>query len=365
MIPLFEQFPALLEKIPFVSMGHYPTPVLRANKLDSDGRSSGIIVKQDGLTGDPYGGNKLRKLEFLLGDALAKGKTDIVTFGGAGSNHALATAIYAQRLGLKAHSFLIAQPNSKSLQNNLLRSLSTDVTLRHFETIPGLASGTILKLISHVVRGKGLPCVIPPGGSSALGLLGYVNAAFELKAQMDAGEIEPPDVIYAAAGTLGTVAGLALGFQILKLKTKICAIAVTDTDFSSMRKAKTLFEKTNNLLRQVDKNIPKCNFEDCALEIRRDFFSGEYGRYTQRGMAAVRHMKDTTGLKIEGCYTGNCVAALLEDLQLGLLDNKQVLFWNTYDGHSQSPTPDTLDYHQLPTPFYQYFENNVQELELN
>lgn len=365
MIPLFEQYPSLSDKIPLVSLGHYPTPLLRANELDSDDRSSGIMVKHDGLTGEPYGGNKLRKLEFLLGDALAKNKTDIITFGGAGSNHALATAIYAQRLGLNAHSFLIAQPNSKSLQNNLLRSLPTDVTLRHFDSMTGIASSTVLTLISQIIRGKGLPYVIPPGGSSALGLLGYVNAAFELKAQIDAGEIEPPDVIYAASGTLGTVVGLALGFQILKLRIRICAIAVTDTEFSSMRKARTLFQKANKLLRQADKNIPKCNFDDCALEIRRDFFGGEYGRYTHRGMAAVRRMKDTTGLKIEGCYTGKCLAALLEDLGLGLLDNRQVLFWNTYDSHPQSPIANTLDYHQLPTPFYQYFENDVQELDLD
>lgn len=363
MISLFKHYLPLSKALPFAALGQYPTPVLDACALDTGNRTAGITIKQDGLSGLPYGGNKVRKLEFLLGDALAKSKTEIFTFGGAGSNHALATAIYAQQLGLKARSFLIAQPNSHSLRNNLLRSLETGARLRHFESTAGLAAGAILEAGSNLLRGKGWPYLIPPGGTSALGLLGYVNAAFEIKAQVDAGELQLPDVVYVASGTMGTCVGLALGFQMLGLNSKICSIAVTDTGFSSMKKAKKLFDEANALLQKADSAIPTFHFADCDFELRHDFFGGEYGRYTKEGTAAVHRMKAATGARIEGCYTGKCLAALLEDVQLGRLDDQQVLFWNTYNATMVVSTTESQDYCRLPQDFHRYFDNDVQALD--
>lgn len=363
MIPLFKHYPPLSKALPFVTLGQYPTPVLDACALDVGNRTAGITVKQDGLSGLPYGGNKVRKLEFLLGDALAKDKTDIFTFGGAGSNHALATAIYAQQLGLRPRSFLIAQPNSHSVRNNLLRSLETGVQLRHFESTAGLAAGVALEASWHLFRGKGWPYLIPPGGTSALGLLGYVNAAFELKAQVDAGDLPLPDVIYVASGTMGTCVGLALGFQILGLNPKICSVAVTDAGFSSINRAKKLFDGANALLRKADSAIPEFHFGDCDFELRHDFFGGEYGRYTKEGADAVERMKVATGTGIEGCYTGKCLAALLEDLHLGRLADQQVLFWNTYNATTFAGSIASQDYRRLPRDFHRYFDNDVQELD--
>jgi D-cysteine desulfhydrase len=363
MIPLFERYPLLRDTLPFTKLGLYPTPVLTAAALDVNRQCAGISIKQDGVSGIPYGGNKVRKLEFLLGDALAKRKTDVLTFGGAGSNHALATAIYAQRLGLTTHSLLIEQPNSYSLRNNLLRSLETNAKLHHFESVAGLKVGAMLGLGLRLCRGKGLPYLIAPGGSSPVGLLGYVNAAFEMNAQIQAGELEPPDVIYIACGTLGSSVGLALGCKILGLATRICAVAVTDPSFSSIGKAKQLFEKANSLLYAADNSIPRVRFQECALELRHDFFGAEYGRYTREGMAAMDQLKNATGLKIEGCYTGKCLAALLADLRQDRLEARQVLFWNTYDAHGGSHSIEHLDYHQLPAQFHRYFEQDVQLLD--
>lgn len=363
MIPLFEQFPSLAQTVPFTALGQYPTPILNAAALDAKKQCAGIAIKQDGVSGMPYGGNKVRKLEFLLGDALAKGKTDVITFGGAGSNHALATAIYAQKLGLKPHSLLIQQPNSHALQHNLLRSVETSARLQHFESMNGLKAGAISTLARSLFSGKHLPYLIPPGGTSPLGLLGYVNAAFELNAQVQAGELEPPDVIYIACGTLGSCVGLALGCNILGLDTKICAVAVTDTSFSSVGRAKKLFEKASSLLRAADNSVPTVRFEDCALELRHDFFGGEYGEYTPAGIAAIDQLKNVTGLTIEGCYTGKCAAALLDDLRLGRLADQQVLFWNTYDAHVGLHSVEHLDYHHLPAKFHRYFESEVQLLD--
>ena len=363
MIPLFERYPSLRATLPFVALGAYPTPLLDAARLDAGNQCAGITIKHDGVSGRPYGGNKVRKLEFLLGDAQARGKTEVLTFGGAGSNHALATAMYAKKLGLASHLLLLKQPNSHSLRSNLLRLLKTGARLRHFESMTGLVAGTILQSAGKLAAGKELPYFIAPGGSSPLGLLGYVNAAFELNAQVASGELEPPDVIYIACGTMGSSVGLALGLAILGLKTRVCSVAVTDTRFSSMARAKKMFRDATALLIEADSSIPGTRFEDCGLELRHDFFGGEYGRYTDAGIAAVRQLEAVIGLRIEGCYTGKCLAALIEDLRADRLAGRRVLFWNTYDAQGTAHSSHGLDYHDLPNAFHQYFEDDVQPLD--
>jgi len=98
MIPLFEEHPTLKEKLPYVSLGDFPTPVTPLSRLGKEIGADGLYLKDDGISGTPYGGNKVRKLEFLIADALRKGAREVLTFGCAGSNHALATAIYAKNM---------------------------------------------------------------------------------------------------------------------------------------------------------------------------------------------------------------------------------------------------------------------------
>ncbi|MCB1855408.1 MAG: pyridoxal-phosphate dependent enzyme [Halieaceae bacterium] len=363
MLPLFDSYPALQQALPFVSLGRYPTPVLRADALDPDRRCAGLTVKHDGLSGTPYGGNKVRKLEFLFGDALARGKRAVLTFGGAGSNHALATAIYAQRLGLQAYSFLLRQPNSRSLRYNLLRSLASGAHLRHFDSVPALAGGALLQEARLLFGAHQLPYWIPPGGSSALGVLGYVNAAFELQRQVQAGGLAMPDVIYIASGTMGSAVGLALGLAMLGLPARVCAVAVTDRDFSSLDKAWKLYAQASRLLRRAGLDRSPAALQAERFTLRVDFFGGEYGRYTQAGMTAVKRFREATGMRIEGCYTGKCLAALTADLQTGRLDGQRVLFWNTYDAGGHDHPVDAVDYRLLPAPFHRYFETDIQPLD--
>ena len=122
MIPLFEQYPLLNEKIPYVPLGEFPTPIKHLRQLGNKLGTDSLYLKHDGLSSQIYGGNKVRKLEFLLGDALRQGAKEILTFGFVGSNHALATAVYAQRLALKSISILLAQPNAQYVRRNLLLS---------------------------------------------------------------------------------------------------------------------------------------------------------------------------------------------------------------------------------------------------
>ena len=175
----------LAHELPYVSLGEFPTPV---QKLDQLGRQLGLdnlFIKRDDLSGKIYGGNKIRKLEFILGNALRTQVKEVLTFGAAGSNHALATAIYAKQLGLKSISMLVPQPNAQYVRRNLLMSYYCGAELHLLPNIPFIAPLTnpavLYQLLRHGLKRGQFPMVIPMGGSSPLGSVGFVNAAFELK----------------------------------------------------------------------------------------------------------------------------------------------------------------------------------------
>jgi len=211
MIPLFEQYSLLRERLPYISLGELPTPVQKLEQLGTELGVSQLYIKRDDLSGKLYGGNKPRKLEFILGSALRSGTKEVITFGGAGSNHALATAIYARQAGLKSISMLMLQPNARYVRRNLLMSHycgaelhSCGAQLESVRNMPLVYLATICKLLQCRLKSGCFPQLIPPGGSSALGVIGFVNAALELKEQIANGDIPEPEYIYVACGTMGT-----------------------------------------------------------------------------------------------------------------------------------------------------------------
>ena len=188
MIPLFEHHQQLACKLPYVALGEFPTPV---QKLDQMGKQLGLeslYIKRDDLNSKAYGGNKIRKLEFILGEALHARAKEVLTFGAAGSNHALATAIYAKQLGLKSISMLVPQPNAQYVRRNLLKSYQCGAELHLYPKIPYIKPLTnpifLYQFFRHWLKSGRLPRVIPMGGSSSLGVVGFVNAAFELEGQI-------------------------------------------------------------------------------------------------------------------------------------------------------------------------------------
>jgi len=364
---LFEAYPGLRERIPYVPLGDFPTPVQRLERLEEAlaGNHSPptLYVKRDDLSGKPYGGNKVRKLEFLLGRALDEGRKTVMTFGAAGSNHALATAIYAKQLGLQSISMLVPQPNAHSVRRNLLMSLRVGAELHHRGDMVGLVPDSLLQLFRHALKEGKLPQIIPPGGTSPTGMIGFVSAGLELKRQIDAGELPAPDCVYAASGTMGTVTGLLLGLKAAGLATRVVAVRVTDPKFTSIRKARRLFNATNKLLHAADPNFPLITFPEADFELRHDYYGTQYALYTQEAIEAVKHMRETEGVKLEGTYTGKTLAALLGDLKAGRLRGKTVLFWNTYNSQDFRNEIEGMDYHRLPRAFHRYFEEEVQPLD--
>lgn len=321
----------------------------------------GLYVKRDDQTGTVYGGNKVRKLAFLLGRAKAEGAEAVITFGAAGSNHALATAIYARELGLRAHSMLVPQANARIVGRNLLRGHTAGAILHYGDGRRAINNLVVRVMREEYGRTGRYPHVIPAGGSSPVGVLGFVDAAFELAAQVREGLLPEPDVVYVASGTMGTCIGLLLGLALAGMKTQVVAISVTSAPYSCAEKSHTLFHATNRLLHAADDRIPLLDFPGDRFGFRTEFLGPGYAVYTEESVAAVARAREMAGLKLEGTYTGKAFAALLHDRAAGSLDAKQALFWNTYntrnlEGHVE-------DYRDLPEAFHRYFEEPVQPLD--
>ncbi|MGD0058339.1 MAG: pyridoxal-phosphate dependent enzyme [Verrucomicrobiia bacterium] len=353
----------LREQLPYVSLGRFPTPVERLAAL---GRAIGVeqlYIKRDDLSGDSYGGNKVRKLEFLLGDALRVKAREVITFGFAGSNHSLATAYYAKQLGLKCTALLLPQVNAHYVRRNLLASFHQQTELHHYATPTRLRLGLLGKLWQSRRQFGVWPRLIPPGGSCPLGAAGYVNAALELNDQIAGGAMPVPARIYVPLGSMGTAAGLILGLAIAGLNCEVAAVRVIEERLNPPRNLHRLLQRTDALLRRLDPATPRFRWPPPNLILRSDCLGDGYGRFTGTGIRAAVLMQRHAGIPMNGTYSAKAFAALLADAANGTLAGKTILFWNTYNSRDLAAMTADADYRQLPTGFHRYFESDVQPLD--
>lgn len=361
-LALARRYPALAELLPTVPLGTWPTPVQPAAHGVLPGPCAGLWLKRDDRCATPYGGNKVRKLEFLLADALRRGHEAVFTFGVAGSNHALATAIYAQQLGLEAVLLLTPQSNSSFVGRNL--KLGRWAGARQLHCATEAEANRRARILELHGRGTGpAPYRIPGGGSSPLGAVGFVNAGLELAAQVRAGLIPEPDDLYVALGTMGTAAGLALGLAVAGLRTRLVLVRVVRADIASPQRFRSLYHGAARLLHELDPRFPRAPLDASRIELRHEFIGPGYARFTDEGMAALAFARQAFDIGLEGTYTGKALAALLADLRAGRLANRQVLFWNTYNSQPMPAAAMALDYRELPPPFHRYFETPFQPLD--
>lgn len=362
-LPLLRDYPRLKERLPRVALGVFPTPVEKLPSLDGAVGIDRLYIKRDDLSGVVYGGNKVRKLEFLLGAARRDGARGVMTVGFAGSNHALATAIYARQLGLTSTSLLLPQLNAQYVRRNLLAGLSCGAELAGCRNSITLCGGILSGMLRGWLRQGVFPKFIPAGGSCPLGVVSYVNAAMELREQIAAGELPAPDRIYVPLGSMGTSVGLALGLQAAGLKTQVIAVRVIEERLCSPRKMKALFDQTSEFLHQHDPSFPIVAFSEAMLTIENSCLGEGYARFTEAGARATELLREKAGIILNGAYSAKAVAALLSDAQRGELGGKVVLFWNTYNSRDLTSFTDGLDYRELPRSFHRYFEEDVQLLD--
>jgi 1-aminocyclopropane-1-carboxylate deaminase/D-cysteine desulfhydrase-like pyridoxal-dependent ACC family enzyme len=359
---LFGRYPRLQSVVAHAPLADLPTPIEKLAGLCRELSADGLYVKRDDLTAPVYGGNKVRKLEFILGAALRVGAKRAITTGGAGSNHALATALYAKLLGLKSALLLFAQPNATAVRKNLLVDLFIGADL-HFCASYALSAERMQQLREHYRAVDGVePFLIPGGGSSALGALGYVNAALELADQIARGEIPEPAAIYLAAGTLGTMVGLVLGLKLAGLRTKVMGVRVVPTGLASPERALGLFREVNQLLHGSDPAVALVNADETTFAIDSTWFGSEYALYTEESVNAVRLMRRVAGLELDGTYTGKACVGFLKAAR-EMKPGEALLFWLTKNSRPLPAEALAQDWHALPPEFHRYFTDEVQPLD--
>ena len=342
-------YPGIGKRLPKLAIAELPTPV-STHRLKSGSRTFDVAVKHDEATSSLYGGNKIRKLEYLLRRAKDRGSRRVATFGAAGSNHALATAMHAFALGLDCTCFLSHQTATPNVARtlNMHRQLGTEI-FRWGHSVDQVA------LFRDHLQGRGA-WVIPLGGTCWLGAVGFVNAGFELAAQVADGLVERPDRIYIACGTTGSAAGLALGIAAARLGSTVHAVQVADNPFASERKMRKLMRKTRLLLKRADSTFLADDFESKVVW-RDEFLAGGYARVDDATTAAVRIAKDELGLSLETTYTGKALAAMLRDLETKRADGESCLFWNTYNAHALPVSADRpADLGNIPAEFERYYD---------
>ncbi len=354
-LALERRFAALRGRLPRLPCTTLPTPVHRLPRLEAHLGIDQLWVKRDDQSGRLYGGNKPRKLEFLLGAALAARKTAVLTFGGIGTHHGLATAIYGRTAGLRTILVLLKQPVTEHVRRCLLLDHAAGAELYCASTVPGVAVRALSVCARELAGGK-LPYIIPTGGTSPLGTLGYVNAAIELHEQIAAGELPEPDWIFVPAGSGGTMAGLILGAKLVGLRSRIAAVLVTDILPPTPKRLIGLATRSQALLRQLAPALPPVRLLAEDFTFVSGYVGPGYGAPTDAARRARDTVAELEGIQLETTYTAKCAAAMMDAVRAASWRGSRVLFWNTYSSIDPATHLGPLPaYQRLPRWFHRFF----------
>jgi D-cysteine desulfhydrase len=350
---LYTRYPELRETLPRLALGKGPSPVVPLTRLSSQLGGPPLWVKNDGLYGGVYGGNKARKLEFILADALRRRSRTIITFGAIGTNHGLATALYAREQGLRTVLLLVDQPVTDRVRAQVWRLHQAGAVLHRTRTVPRTAALALLMMLRYTDWRRGrLPYLLPTGGSSPLGAVGYVNAALELADQIAAGELPEPAHIFVALGSGGTAAGLLLGLRLAGLRSRLEAVVVSDVVPVRSETVTRLTSRTAKLLRRRGAPLPPGDIGPEEVAVLSDWLGGGYGHPTPAAARAEELARETEGLELEGVYTAKTMAALVDMVEAGRLREGPVLYWHTFNALPLPFGPPTAeDVRRLPRAF--------------
>jgi 1-aminocyclopropane-1-carboxylate deaminase/D-cysteine desulfhydrase-like pyridoxal-dependent ACC family enzyme len=354
-IPLFEQFPQLKNALPYVKLGNWPTPVAQLHNLGKY-LNINLYIKREDLCAQKFSGNKVRKLEFLLADAINHHKKSVICYGGVASNNVTATAVYCQQLGLDCIALLMHQPIVANLKRNLALDYYYGCKFFLCPQKRELAPDELqIFLRSHDLDEQ--PYIIPMGSSNKVGIIGWVNAVFELKQQIDQGLIPEPDYMYVSFGSMGTVAGILLGIKAAGLQTKVRAIQVTDPKKYTPEKLAAMIETTNDYLHAKDPAFAQFSWNVQDFSVNTNFFGGEFGRATPEGNVAEKLMFELENIILDESYTAKVIAALIHDAQAGMFKpTDTILYWHTYCSDEFTDILQRVDINQLPAEFQQYLK---------
>jgi D-cysteine desulfhydrase len=324
-----------------LELGSFPTPVTATPEL---GRALGVpnlYCKNDGVSSDRYGGNKVRKLEFLLAQARRRGNSRVMTSGGVGSNHVLATATHARAVGLDPAAVQFPQPVTPHVRSNLraLARFEPDLSLVPLESLlpPALVVSRLRARFSDTQY-------VPPGGSSPTGTLGFVAAGHELARQVEAGDAPHPDAVVVPASSGGTLAGLLVGFDRAGLETRLVGVPVVERYITNWL---TVTRLANRLARRLDE---PARFTRADFELLTGHLGDGYAEPTEAGERAQRVAADHD-LHLDPTYTAKTVAAIGE-----AFDDERVLYWHTLSESRPDPLPPDAARARLPDRYGQFLD---------
>jgi D-cysteine desulfhydrase len=296
-----------------LSLTHAPTPLIRVASLD------GLVgcelwLKRDDVTAGAESGNKIRKLEYLLADALEQRANVVITCGGVQSNHARATAILARRFGLQPLLALRTHdgmPPATPWQGNLMLDALVGADVRFITPAQYAQRNVYLQTLASEVAARGQrPYVIPEGGSNGLGALGYIDAMAEIRAQVDTSPNSPSDprpparfdAVVHACGSGGTAAGAALGAGHYDVASEVIAFAVCDD--------RHYFEERVHQITREARGLIDQPLSAAALRIVDAYKGPAYGVPSAEQVAFIREVARVSGVILDPVYTGKALFGL-------------------------------------------------------
>jgi 1-aminocyclopropane-1-carboxylate deaminase/D-cysteine desulfhydrase-like pyridoxal-dependent ACC family enzyme len=311
-------------------LGSYPTPV---SPLPSAARAAGLPegvslwCKRDDRTSAIYGGNKVRKLEHLLEEAKAQGAERIVTIGAVGSHHVLATALYGGSEGFVVDGVLTPQPWTPHVEE--VARVQAGLGLKPF---PVPSFGAVAFAVARRLVARGKTFLVPPGGSSITGSLGYAEAVEELAAQIDRKELPRPTTIVVALGSGGTAAGILAGLAKTGLigpgapPLELVAVQVVDPPLAS---ATATFALAVGVARRLSMRLDRALLRSMnrALRVERAFLGAGYGHAIPEGAAAIAAARED-GVVLDATYTAKAFAGALA-LARRAEPGASILYWHT------------------------------------
>jgi D-cysteine desulfhydrase family pyridoxal phosphate-dependent enzyme len=321
-----------LARQPRIPLSTLPTPLQEAARFrDALGGTRAcprILIKRDDLTSLGLGGNKARKLEYLVADARSQGATTLITTGAVQSNHARMTAAAACVAGMRCVLVLTATSDKPAVAGNLLLDTLYGAEIRLVPSIdPMLAVGQDEAIVAEVVaeeRAAGrVPYVIPVGGSSGVGVCGYIGGTAELVDQLADADASPTRLYYAS-GSRGTQAGLTLGAKLCDAPYRVYGVAVSAGEPEKIERAKRIGNEAG-----VRLELPE-RLELADLFTDQDHIGEGYGIPTKGALEAIALLARTEAILLDPCYTSKAMAALIAHVRSGeVAADETIVFLHT------------------------------------
>lgn len=312
-----------LDEITTVHLANVPTALEETPRLAKKIGLGRLFIKRDDTTGLAVGGNKARKLEFLMADAQAAGTDIVLTCGGPQSNHARMTAAAARKLGMDSILFLTG-PKPDRYEGNLLLDSVLGAEMRFVPNVGYDIIDDVMGAEAKILAAQGrVPYVIPVGGSTPVGALGYVRAAREVAGQLSSLGIADP-VIVIALGSGGTLGGLTLGCRLFLPKARPVGISVSRDADGARKRVIDIATRSAKLL--------DVGFEPELGEVQvYDQYIGEaYGIPTPEANEAILLAARTEGIILDPVYTGKAMSGLIDLVMKGKIGaDRPVVFWHT------------------------------------